>query len=268
MKEISLNNYISLLPYNKELGAEIRPLYFYQAMGREIVDARIISFGNCNFSCPYCKRGGSFRSTDGSIIGAKEFPIQDILTKINDGITKNQIIRLSGGDPVVFQKESLFFGEYIKNANGRLSIATNGSDPEFSSKISKYIESAAIDLKATPEKYQNVTGMDENGKKLFQKSIESQKNMLNHGVLVDVRTPIFKDTSLEDLRIMAEAITSNPTDNLFWTLRVYNTIKGCDFEAPDQEKFYSIAKQLKFENPDLKIGIRAKWSHSGLIYLK
>lgn len=49
------------------------------------------------------------------------------------------------------------------------------------------------------------------------------------------------------------------TNNVFWTLRKYNEIKGCDFEVPTMDFVTNIAIELKKEFPNLKIGTRNYW---------
>jgi len=266
MTERILDRNIPILMHEDVPCSETRPLYFYRAMGYEVADARIISFGRCNFSCHYCKRGGFFKNVDGSIVGSREITLREVLVNINDAIAKNQVVRLSGGDPVVFQKESMFLGQYVRDRGGRLSMATNGSDPDFCREMAKYLECAAVDLKDVPIRYGRRTGHKRiNGEKLFQKSIESQRILSKNGVLVDVRTPVFGITTLDDLRLISESLLKDWNDQMFWTLRPYTFVVGCDWKVPQPNSVISMAKQLKLENPELKLGVRIKWEPSGLV---
>lgn len=261
---------IKVLAHKGEVGAEIRPLYFYKAMGVDIVDARVISFGACNFSCPYCKRDGNFRNADGSIISSIGCKIDDLYKVVDNAIVKGQVIRLSGGDPVVFPEASLAIAKRVKEKAGRLSLAHNGSSPSFVKKLVELgLESAAIDLKAPRLDMSHRAGLKNGmGAKMYDRSIETQDLLSSSGILVDVRTPIFSTTTLDDLLEMAaDIVKGGRGENEFWTLRVYKPVIGCDWEPPRNiETVIWMIEQVKAEYPSLKMGLRAKWEPEGFLY--
>jgi len=258
------------LSHKGEIGGEVRPLYFYKSFGKKVDDARIISFGACNFSCPYCKRNGNFRSSDGSIISSVECSIDDIFKIVDDAIEKKQVIRLSGGDPVVYPEASLEIAKRVKEKKGRLSVAHNGSSPKFIKKlIALGLESAAIDLKGTSEDLGTRAGLKYGmGAKMYRRSIETQDLLSSAGILVDVRTPLFSTVTLDDLLEMAEDIVRGGNgENEFWTLRIYKKVVGCEWEPPRSiENVIWMIKEVKAEFNNLKIGLRAKWEPSGFMY--
>lgn len=261
---------IKVLAHKGVVGGEIRPLYFYKAMGVDVVDARIISFGACNFSCPYCKREGNFRSSDGSIISAINCVIDSLYKVVDDAIDKKQVVRLSGGDPVVFPEASLAIAKRVREKGGRLSLAHNGSSPSFVKKLIGHgLESAAIDLKAPRSDMSHRAGLKNGmGAKMYDRSIETQDLLSSSGVLVDVRTPIFSTTTLDDLLEMAaDIVKGGRGENEFWTLRVYKPVVGCDWEPPRNiETVIWMIEQVKAEYPNLKMGLRAKWEPEGFLY--
>ncbi len=261
---------IKCLPYKGVIGSEIRPLYFYKAMGMEVVDARIISFGACNFSCPYCKRDGAFRDTDGSIISSTSTTIDELYQVVEDAVKKQQVVRLSGGDPVVYPEASLLLAEKVKELNGRLSIAHNGSSPQFVKKLIEMgLESAAIDLKAPTSLMNARTGLSNgSGARMYQKSIETQDLLSSSGILVDVRTPIFSNTTLDDmLELAKDIVAGGDGKNEFWTWRLYKPVAGCDWDAPRNiDGVIWMINEVKKNYPILKIGLRAKWEPSGFLY--
>jgi len=260
---------IKLLSCKDEIGNEVRPLYFYKAFKKEIPEGRIISFGSCNFNCSYCKRRGSHRSSDGSIIFSVNVAKEKLFSICDDAISKNQIIRLSGGDPVMFPGLSLEIAKYIKDNNGRLSMAHNGSSPVFVSKMAIFLESAAIDLKSTPEYMSTVIGLSpEIAKEMYYRSLMTQKVLLDRGVLVDIRTPIFHFTTLDDLLLMLSDININSdSSNKFWTLRLYQEIMDCKLNSPDKDNVLWMVSQLKKKCPSLKFGIRSQWESKEFVYL-
>ncbi|MFA4819256.1 MAG: radical SAM protein [Patescibacteria group bacterium] len=261
---------LKCLPYKGKIGSEIRPLYFYKAMGLEIVDARIISFGACNFSCPYCKREGNFRDTDGSIISSISTTLDELYGVVEDAVAKQQVVRISGGDPVVYPEASILLAERVKKLGSRFSVAHNGSSPQFVKRLVDIgLESAAIDLKAPVEMMNSRTGLSNgSGARMYQKSIETQDLLSSSGILVDVRTPIFSSTTLDDmLELAQDVIKGGDGKNEFWTWRLYKPVVGCDWEPPrNLEDVIWMIGEVKNHYPTLKIGLRAKWEPSGFLY--
>ncbi|MBT9146548.1 MAG: 7-carboxy-7-deazaguanine synthase [Syntrophomonadaceae bacterium] len=272
MSLVNLDKRLKVLPHQNIIGGETRPLFFYHGLGLEIVDARIISFGACNFSCPYCKRNGNFQAPDGSIISSVDCALDDLCRVVDDALDKHQVVRLSGGDPVVFPEASLALAKRIKEKGGRLSLAHNGSSPSFVKKLIKFnLESAAIDLKAPRSDMSYRAGLKNGiGAKMYDRSIETQDLLLNSGVMVDIRTPIFSTTTLNDLLKMAKDIVKkNQSENRFWTFRLYGPVVGCDWKPPlDTESVIWMIRQVKREFPYLKMGLRAEWTPQGFFYFQ
>lgn len=262
-------NKVKMLPHYGVVGGEVRPLYFYRAMGREIVDARILSFGACNFACPYCKRDGQFRADDGSIVGTVDTTVEQLFAICDDAVEHNQIVRLSGGDPVVFPEASLAIAEYMRTRHGRkISMAHNGSSPAFASRMAPYLESAAIDLKATREEMNLRAGLVNGvGPRMYDRSVEVQDLLSSSGVLVDIRTPVFGTTTLDDLLCLAaDIVKGGRCDCEFWTLRMYKPVRGCDWPAPNRDQVIWMIGEIKKIYSELKIGLRAKWEPDGFLY--
>lgn len=259
---------VRCLPFKGQVAGEKRKLYFYKAFGIEVKYTRIVSFGACNFACPYCKRDGQFRTPEGNIITSQGFRIEEIMEAVKAAIEAGEVVRLSGGDPVVFPEESLQIAEFAKTFGAKISIAHNGSSPEFCRKMTPYLESAAIDLKALPQNFNTVAGLKNGtGAKMFERSLQSQTILSNMGVLVDVRTPIFGTTTLDDLLELAGYIVkSGNVQNKFWTLRLYNPVQGCEFTAPRKETVIWMIGEIKKVYPELKMGLRAKWDPKGFLY--
>lgn len=271
IKEVKKMRGLKCLAHKGIIGGEVRPLYFYKAFGLEATGARIISFGACNFSCPYCKREGNFRSPDGSIISAVESTIEELYLVVDDAVMKQQVIRLSGGDPVVFPEASLAIAKRVKERGGRLSVAHNGSSPRFLKKLLEtgVLESAAIDLKAPRHEFGLRAGLKNGtGAKMYERSIETQDLLSASGALVDVRTPIFSTTTVDDLLDMAgDIVRGGRGDNEFWTIRLYKPVVGCDWEPPRSLDYVTwMISQVKKEFPSLKIGLRARWEPNGFLY--
>ena len=233
---------------------EIRKAYFLQAFNRETEEMAIISFGGCNFHCPYCKRDCQYIDSEGNVIKTKNVSMLDLKAMIDTECNKGRRVRLSGGDPSVYPKESIEIAKYVKeNYNSKISIAHNGSNYNYVKSIIKYLDYIAMDYKAFyKENLDKITGVK--NPKMYQKEI--LQLCQDNNVIVDVRTPIFEDTTIEELREIARIISQY--NNVFWTLRKYNEVKGCDFKVPTMEYVTELAEQLSKEF-NIKIGTRNYW---------
>ena len=106
-----------------------------------------------------------------------------------------------------------------------------------------------------------------NGQEMIGRSLTTQKFCTHNGILTDVRTCVFKHTTLQEFKDIAKLICEhNNTDYLFWTIRCYSPIKGCDYQAPEKDLLLKYAKETKKDFPMLKIGMRARWK-GGFIFL-
>ena len=173
----------------------------------------------------------------------------------DEEIQKARKIRLSSGDPCMFKTQSLEIAKYVRdNYNQKISVAHNGSDYNFIKSIIDYLDYIALDFKGIKkETVERITGIK--NPKMQQKEIIElcEKN----NVLVDVRTPLFAETDINELKEIGKILEKYP--NVFWTLRKYNEVKGCDFEVPTMDFVTNIAIELKKEFPNLKIGTRNYW---------
>lgn len=288
---------VSMLPFGQidgpegttyKIGAETRRLYFNFAVqngrlldGTELAQSseqwqeapvtRIISWGKCNVACPYCKRDCQFLGDDGKPIISQMIPLRDVAALCEGAVARGEIVRFSGGDPVSFPRETLALSEYLYRRHGtKSSIAHNGTGPAMVKKLAPYLSSAAIDLKGVPEKIGGIMGRPpQMGPRFYALSLETQALVSGSGVLLDVRTPVFGDTTLDEMRRLAQDIYRvNDIHHTFWTWRMYKPVLGCDWVAPEREPVLEMMKTISAEVPNLWLGIRAKWERGGMIYVK
>ena len=87
--------------------------------------------------------------------------------------------------------------------------------------------------------------------------------------MVDIRTPIFGNTSLADMETLAKDINNaNDLSYVFWTWRLYKKVEGCDWEVPDLETVKEQMLHVSKLYPMLWMGMRAKWQAGGMLYVK
>lgn len=268
------------------VGFETRRLYFFAVVDNEgklseseekilphqvQPTTRIISFGRCNVACPYCKRDCQFIDEEGNPLVAIPVKIKDIAGLVEGAVSRNEVVRFSGGDPVMYPRVTLALARYLwERHRVKVSIAHNGSGPRWVERMLPYLSSAAIDLKAVPEKIGKVMGISSRlGEKFYYASLRTQSLISNHQILLDVRTPIFGDTTIEEMMRLAIDISEhNDPRYTFWTWRLYKPVKGCDWPVPQKENVLGMMEQVSGQFPHLWLGIRAKWEKGGMLFFK
>lgn len=181
---------------------------------------------------------------------------ESLFKKIDEAIAKGQRVRLSGGDPCMFPKESLKIAKYIMEKHGeKISIAHNGSSLSMIESLSGYLDYVALDFKAfSKDTLSKITGVVNPPQMQDQILSLCEKN----GILVDVRTPIFGDTNYNDLLRIGRVLSKYP--NVFWTLRKYNPVTNCNFKEISDSRFEEVVKSLISEFPNVRIGSRSYWN--------
>lgn len=256
-------NTVRIIPDRKGTPcAELRKAHFLRAFGREVETMRIVSFGTCNFHCPYCKRDGQYIDDAGNIISSRDFPEAEVYTALEDAVAKGQRIRLSGGDPCMHMRESLKIAEWAKEKGQKISIAHNGSSPRFVEAIAPYLAYAAIDLKSPyPDDFNLRAGLvNGQGARMLARSIEVQDFLSRSGVPVDVRTPVFAETTIDDMLRVAELVVAGgDPGHEFLTFRCYSRIAGLDWAVPSAERVGEMVQEVSRQFPGLPVGMRARW---------
>ncbi|MCK4365209.1 MAG: anaerobic ribonucleoside-triphosphate reductase activating protein [Thermoplasmatales archaeon] len=141
----------SLLDYPKEISA-------------------IIWTVGCDFRCPFCY------NKDLVLDNVENIPKEEIFAflKKRRGLLDGLVI--SGGEPLM-QKDIVQFAEKVKKLGYLIKIDTNGMYPEKLKELidKKLVDYIAMDVKAPKNKYDNLTGVKTNIKKIGE-SIEIIKN--------------------------------------------------------------------------------------------
>lgn len=242
--------------------SELRRAHFLAAFGREVETVRIVSFGRCNFHCPYCKRDGQYVDEDGNIISSADFADEAVFAALEDAVGKGQRVRLSGGDPCMHLADSLRIAQWARDRGQKISIAHNGSSPKFVEAVLPYLDYAAIDLKSSDLDDFNLRAGLKNGQgaRMLARSIQVQDMLSRAGVLVDVRTPVFAETTIDDMLHVAELVVADgDVGNEFLTFRCYRPIAGLDWRVPAPEAVGEMAAEVSRRFPQLPIGMRARW---------
>lgn len=167
----------------------------------------VIFTRGCNFRCSYChnpelvlpEKYGPEISSDG---------VFEFLESRKD---KLDAVTITGGEPTQHSDLPLMIKK-IKSMGFLVKLDTNGSMPEQLEKIIKdgYLDYIAMDIKAPFEKYEEVSRVPLDTKKI-EKSISL---IMKSGIPYEFRTTVVKSlTSFDDLRKIAESIKG--ADNYF-----------------------------------------------------
>jgi len=259
-----------IIPYKGKMFSETRKSYFLKAFGEEVKEMRIIPFGKCNYSCPYCKRNG-FNKQSNIISGSIEVEETEIFNAVRDAVKSNQIVRLSGGDPCTYPDLSIALLEYVKQLGGIGSMAHNGSSPMFIKRLvdNHLLDSLSVDLKAeNSEKLKEITGISSKAsEKMWNDTLETLNILKDvEDLKLDIRTCVFEHTTFEELLSIGKLIKENSNSNTFWTLRIYSIVDSFSTRTKSVEDIQELARNLSKNLPDLKIGIRVKWEHGAFFY--
>lgn len=116
----------------------------------------IVFTQGCNFRCPYCHNPELVpEKATRELIDEKEvFAFLETRRGLLEAVT------ITGGEPTL-QKDLREFIEKVKSMGYRVKLDTNGTNPDFLSEILEAgnVDYVAMDIKHTPEKYPQVTGV-------------------------------------------------------------------------------------------------------------
>jgi pyruvate formate lyase activating enzyme len=113
--------------------------------------AAVIFFGGCNFRCGYCHNPSLVENAGKPRISSEEI-YEFLLTR--QGLLEG--VCLTGGEPLL-SPEVYDLAESIKKLGFKLKLDTNGCSLKNLEKIVSYLDYLAVDIKAAPEKYEELT---------------------------------------------------------------------------------------------------------------
>jgi len=163
----------------------------------------VIFIAGCNFRCPGCYVPHLVLPELYEKGKVKEIKQEEVLEKIQERKNFIDAICITGGEPTV-HPELYNFLQKINNINKDLKIRleTNGSNPKLIEKLikSKLIDSIALDIKNSKEKYQETTNT-----KINIKDIESTLDALKKIEDYEIRTTLVPGMhNLENIKKIAE----------------------------------------------------------------
>jgi len=143
----------------------------------------IVFLGNCNFRCHFCYNIDLVKNYD----KLPDIPEKEILDFLSTRKGLLDGIAITGGEPTL-HKDLPDFIKKVKDLEFLVMLETNGTNPRMLKELidKKLVDYIAMDIKAPLEKYDEVTGVKVNKKKI-QESIDIIRNS---GIDYEFRTTV------------------------------------------------------------------------------
>lgn len=154
--------------------------------------ATTIFTGGCNFRCPFCHNGDL-------VLRYKELPSIPATSVINHLSKRKGLIDgicISGGEATLQGYELLSFLRFIKKNNIKIKLDTNGYQSQWIQTLltEELVDYVAMDIKNTPSKYAQTTGLKICNLSEIQKSIDLIRSKAKD---YEFRTTVIKEFHTE-----------------------------------------------------------------------
>jgi len=150
-----------------------------------------VFFGGCNFRCGYCHNPALVEIKEKSLTSPSNIQGLVEFLQTRQGLLDG--VCLTGGEPLL-SSELLPLVRKIKElrretgnkAEFKIKLDTNGSNPVKLQEIAPYLDYIAMDIKATPEKYDELTG----NKNSWDKVAQTIEWIKKSGIPYEFRTTV------------------------------------------------------------------------------
>ncbi|RKY12561.1 MAG: hypothetical protein DRP65_00880 [Planctomycetota bacterium] len=178
----------------------------------------LVNIGICNFNCLYCCKGGNAKTKSSHLLPCANYiGIDDIYSFIDQQTQEGHLIKISGGEPTLIWPDILDIMSYCKKNKVYVSCDTSGWNTERSIAVAEIADQMAIDLKGPPKYVSKIT--QTSLELCWTNVIKSIETWAKITTLLEIRTPIFNFTTLDDLTLLAQYIPQKA----FWVLRRFIT---------------------------------------------
>jgi len=183
----------------------------------------VIFTSGCNFRCGFCHNPDLIKADKIDEEKVKELACQlrDVKVKADSGWYNG--VCVTGGEPCLHKNLAGFISK-LKNLGLAIKIDTNGSYPEVLSELIDYglVDYIALDIKACPELYSEVTGVNIDIRKIE----ESIKIISESGIKHEFRTtvaPIMPGRWMDDKEVeeMVDWVRKIAVKRDLWVLQTF-----------------------------------------------
>jgi len=147
----------------------------------------ILWFSGCNMRCPYCYNKDV-------VLGEKQIEEEEVLNFLKKREGYLDAVVFTGGECTLYPNLYLF-AKKIKEMDYKIKMDTNGLKSHTVARLveDNLIDYIALDFKAPPEKFKEITGSKKYEN--FEKTLEY---LINKGIDFEVRTTVHTDLLNED----------------------------------------------------------------------
>ncbi len=192
----------------------------------------VVFTGGCNLRCPWCH---NWQIAYGKVDYDESETVKNALaTRLKKRLNA---VCITGGEPTI-QRDLKDFVIFLKKTGYLVKIDTNGTHPEIVKDMAGIVDYFAIDIKARPEKYPLLTGMNFNVWDRVRKSVKIMRERKMEYELRMTYVPGLNDE--EDLTFFSNFVRKG--EKAFVTV-ARSTSK---FEVPDNYFFKLKVRNLKF----------------------
>lgn len=192
----------------------------------------IVWFAGCNLRCLYCYNPHI-------VFGKGRFSTEEVLGFFKKRVGLIDAVVLSGGEPTMFHALEEFCHQ-IKDMGFLLKLDTNGANYGIVESLlqKELIDFVSLDLKATKDKYQSITGKD-----IFSDVLITLRAIIDSGVDYEVRTTLHSDLlDAADIESMSKVIRGFGYKNSYF-IQKYRDAKSIKKlkNRPIDERKYNIS---------------------------
>jgi len=119
------------------------------------IPVTVIFTGGCNFDCSYCQNASLIPLDSG-----EEIELDELVTRVQGFLSDGFCI--TGGEPTLHKDLPELLRLLRERIGGHINLNTQGSVPSIILKSIPYLDSVWFDLKASPERYPKVCGLNSN----------------------------------------------------------------------------------------------------------
>lgn len=129
------------------------------------IPVTVIFTAGCNMDCPYCQNAELIPLDSGV-----EMSVQEIVQKAQGNLTEGFCI--TGGEPTIHSELPNLLESLRQEKPSHINLNTQGSVPNLLEQCLPFLDSVWFDMKASPERYQEITRSRSNLWPKIQQSIE------------------------------------------------------------------------------------------------
>ncbi len=157
--------------------------------------AALFFTSGCNFACRYCHNPALMRRRQSGLSWER---LQQVCTAFREEWTSAAV--LSGGEPTMAEDLPEIIS-FFRAQGWRIKLDTNGSFPDVLAQVLPRVDYVALDVKASPDRYRELTGFGE-----VERIRESIALLRSGGTDYELRTtliePFHDDAQLHEIADM------------------------------------------------------------------